>query len=59
MYEALPTLTLQDVVDFEQRNMAHKVYRYVILGDEKNIDMKALEKLGTVKRLTTEEIFNY
>ncbi|MDY2833023.1 MAG: insulinase family protein [Sodaliphilus pleomorphus] len=59
VYEALPTLTLQDVVDFEQRNMAHKVYRYVILGDEKNIDMKALEKLGTVKRLTTEEIFNY
>lgn len=59
VYEALPTLTLQDVVDFEQRNMAHKVYRYVILGDEKNIDMKALEKLGTVKRLTTDEIFNY
>lgn len=31
----------------------------MILGDEKQLDMKALEKIGPVKRLTTEEIFGY
>lgn len=59
VYEALPTLQLQDIVDFEKQNMAHKTYRYVILGDEKNLDMESLEKIGTIKRLSTEEIFGY
>lgn len=59
IYTKLPTLTLKDVVNFQQANIAHKTYRYIILGDEKSIDMKALEKLGPVKHLTTEEIFGY
>ena len=39
--------------------MANKQYRYIILGDEKELDMKALEQLGPIRRLTTEEIFGY
>ena len=39
--------------------MAGKPYRYLILGDEKELDMKALEKLGPIRRLTLEEIFGY
>ena len=59
IYNALPAITLQDIVDFEQRNVAHKPYRYVILGDEKNLDIESLEKIAPVRRLTTEEIFGY
>ena len=59
IYNALPNLTLQDIVGFEKQMMANKQYRYIILGDEKELDMKALEKLAPVKRLTTEEIFGY
>lgn len=59
IYEALPNLTLKDVVNFEKNNFAGKTWRYIILGDEKNLDMKALEKLGTIKRVSTEEIFGY
>ena len=59
IYEALPQLTMQDVVDFEQRQMARKPYRYIILGDERDLDMKALQQYGPVKRLTTAEIFGY
>ena len=40
-------------------DLAGKTWRYIILGDEKNLDMKALEKLGTIKRVSTEEIFGY
>jgi len=39
--------------------MANKPYRYLILGDPKNLDMKALEKIGTITQLTTEQIFGY
>ena len=59
VYNALPNLKLQDIVDFEKQHMANKAYRYIILGDEKELDMKALEKIGPIKRLTTEEIFGY
>ena len=59
IYNALPNITLQDIVQFEQEQMANKPYRYVILGDEKELDMKALEQLGPVKRVSTEEIFGY
>ena len=59
IYEALPNITLQDIALFEKDQMANKAYRYIILGNEKELDMKALEKMGTVKRLTTEEIFGY
>ena len=59
IYETLPSLTLQDIVRFEQENMVNKPYRMIILGNEKNLDMKALEKIAPIKRLTQEEIFGY
>ena len=59
IYNALPNITLQDIVKFEQEQMANKPYRYVILGNEKELDMKALQQLGPVKRVSTEEIFGY
>lgn len=59
IYNALPSLTLDDIVKFEQNTVAHKPYRYLILGNEKELDMKTLEKIGPIKRLTTEEIFGY
>ena len=59
IYEALPSLTLQDIVKFEQENMAKKPYRMMILGNEKDLDMKALEKIAPVKKLSQEEVFGY
>ena len=59
IYQHLDKVRLQDIVDFEKQMMANKAYRYIILGDEKNLDMKALEKIGPVKRLTTEEVFGW
>ncbi len=59
VYNALPAITLQDIVKFEQDTMAHKPYRYLILGDEENLDIKGLEKIGPIRRLSTEEIFGY
>ena len=39
--------------------MAGKPYRYLILGDEKELDIQGLEKIGPIHRLTLEEIFGY
>ena len=59
IYKNLEKVTLQDIVNFEKATIANKPYRYVILGDEKELDMKVLEKIGPIKRLTTEEVFGY
>lgn len=59
IYETVPSLTMEDIVKFEQETMANKPYRYLILGNEKELDMKSLEKIGPIKRLSTEEIFGY
>ena len=59
VYEVLPNLTLNDIVKFEQQSMAGKPYRYIILGDEKELDMEALGKIGPIRRLSLEEIFGY
>ena len=59
VYEMLPSLKLNDIVKFEQQSMANKPYRYIILGDENELDMDALGKIGPIHRLTLEEIFGY
>ena len=59
IYASLPTLQLSDIVRFEQQQMASKPYRYVILGDEKELDIKSLEQIAPIRRLSTEEIFGY
>ncbi len=59
VYEALPQLYLFDIVDFEKENMAGKPYRYLILGNEKELDMDRLQKIAPVQRVSLEEIFGY
>ena len=59
VFNALPSLKLSDIVNFEQNSMAGKPYRYLILGDEKELDIKSLEKIAPIHRLTLEEIFGY
>ena len=59
IYNALPKITLKEIVEFEKKTMADKSYRYIILGDEKNLDVKGLEKIAPIKRVSTEQIFGY
>ena len=59
IYEQLPEVTLQNIVDFAKQQIADKPYRYIILGDEKELDMKSLEKIGPIRRLTVKDVFGY
>ena len=44
---------------FEQEQIARKPYRYVILGNEKELDLASLLQYGNIRRVSTEEIFGY
>ncbi len=58
-YNALPAITMEDLVKFEQDNLARRPLRFLILGDEKELDMESLSKIAPVKRVTLEQIFGY
>lgn len=58
-YKTIPTLSLQDIVDFEQSNIKGKPMHYVILGNEAELDMNSIQQIAPVKRVSLEEIFGY
>ena len=59
IYKDVQRVTLQDIVNFEKSQAAGKPYRYMILGNDKELDMKVLERIAPVKKLTLEDIFGY
>ena len=59
IYQEVQKLTLDDVIKFQQNHVADRTYRYMILGDPKELDMNFLKTLGPVKKLTLKDIFIY
>ena len=59
IYKQVRTMTLADLQRFAEQNVAGRTYRYIVLGDEQNLDMQKLQSLGTIQRLTLEDIFGY
>lgn len=59
IYEGIQSLTLDDVVKFQQEFIKGRPYSYCILGDKHDLDMKYIRSLGKVKFLSQEEIFGY
>ncbi len=51
-------MNFQDVVDFYETNLKGKPVVIGIVGNPKEIDFKALEKFGKVKRISNRDVFN-
>jgi len=59
VFEELPKLNYLDLKKFHGDNISQKPYIYCIIGDEKDLNETAISSLGTVKKLTLNEIFGY
>ncbi|MBR4300733.1 MAG: insulinase family protein, partial [Bacteroidales bacterium] len=60
LFEQLPTMTMQDVIDFNKKYIKNTPKTYMILGKEADMDFKTLEKkYGKVQKLTLEDVFGY
>ena len=59
VYEALKTLTLDDVAAFQQQRIKGRKYVYAILGDRKDIDKKFLRSIGRIRKVSQRDIFGY
>jgi len=59
LYNDVQTMTLKDIVNFQNKWIKNRTYTYCILGDEKELDLEKLKEVGPIIRLTTEDIFGY
>ena len=57
LVELLPTMTQADVDSFYRQQVKDKPYQLMIVGNVKNLDLKALSKYGTVKKVKKDEIY--
>jgi predicted Zn-dependent peptidase len=54
----LPNVTTQDIVQFHQQHIASNKNRvWLIIGDKKLTDMKALARFGKVVELKKEDVY--
>jgi len=59
IYDKAKLMTFEDVKKFQEMNIKGKPIAILVIGDKNNVDMKILEKYGTVKTLSLKEIFGY
>lgn len=59
IYEKVQSATLADVEKFQQENLKNNKYNVVLIGSRDKINFKDLQKYGTVKQLTLDELFGY
>lgn len=59
IYDKLQNFTMADIKKFADDNIKGSKYTILVLGDKDKLDMATLQKYGTVKFLTLEEVFGY
>lgn len=58
-YEKVPGMTFADIQKFHTDKISHQPYTILVIGNKKDMDIKALEKYGKVNYLTMQDIFGY
>ena len=59
IYEQTSKLTLDQLDQFFQKHIKGQKFNVGLIGKKDNLDWNAVQKLGDVKELTLEELFNY
>ena len=59
IFEKVPSLTLDDVIKFQQEYVKDKPHTIGILGRKSDMDLKALKEYGAITEIKTEELFGY
>ena len=59
IFEHIPQISLKDIEAYFNTYISGQTYNYSLVGDENKLDLKSMEKLGPVKKLTLEELFGY
>ncbi|MDR0431650.1 MAG: insulinase family protein [Tannerellaceae bacterium] len=59
LFDKIPAMTLGDVKQFQQQYVKNKPFVYCILGDTNDLNLKSLQAIGPITKLSQEELFGY
>lgn len=59
VFDKVTAFKFEDINKFQQDNIKGKNTTILVVGKKENLDMKVLEKYGTVKVLTLKDVFGY
>jgi len=59
VYEQIQNMTIEDVAKFQTDFIKGRKFNVVLVGDQKKLNLKDLQKYGAVKELTLDELFGY
>ncbi|MEO9571868.1 MAG: insulinase family protein [Polaribacter sp.] len=59
MYNSIKGMTMKDLKDFFNKNIKGESYNVMVIGNKKDLDVKSLQKLGKIKELEIDYLFNY
>lgn len=59
MYNSIKNMSMEDLRGFFNSNIKGENYNVMVIGNKKDIDFKALEKLGKVQEMDIDYLFNY
>lgn len=59
VFEQIPKLTFNDLNNFHKKEFSEKPYVYCIVGNDADLNMEDLKKLGDFKKLSLDQVFGY
>lgn len=59
IYEEIQNMSLDQFKDFFGQHISGKNYTFMVMGNKSGVDMNVLSKIGIVKQLTLNELFNF
>lgn len=59
MYNEIKNMTMKDISNFFDENIKGQNYSVSVIGNKKDLDLKALSKLGKVHEMDIDYLFNY
>ena len=59
MYSDIENMTYEDMQNFFDNNVKGQNYSISIIGNKNDLDMKSLEKLGSIQEMDVDYLFNY
>ena len=58
-YDKVQQFTLDDITKFQESYVKGRNFNVVLIGSKDKIDFKSLQRYGTVRQLSLDEIFGY
>ncbi len=59
VYESLSTMTVADVENFQKEYIKGRKFNVALVGDRGKLNFKDLQKYGSIRELTLDELFGY